>query len=109
VRNIEPGETAIQAATRELLEETGCTVEALRPLPLLSPNPARYASRIHPFVGTGARVIQPQQLDCTEEIEFEFLPIRGILLSIDAGAFPQALLVASMLLAVRLRGLLVLK
>jgi ADP-ribose diphosphatase len=101
---VERGETAAQAVVRELLEETGCAVDSLQPLPVLYPNPARCTNRIHPFIGTGARQIQSQQLDLTEEIEFDFIAIDKVLSSIDAGAFPQALHVASLLLALRSRG-----
>jgi 8-oxo-dGTP pyrophosphatase MutT (NUDIX family) len=101
---VERGETAARAAARELLEETGCTAEALQPLPVMSPNPARYSNRIHAFIATGTRRVQQQRLDETEEIEFEFLTIPEVLALIDAGSFPQALHVASFFLALRSRG-----
>lgn len=102
---VEPGETAAQAAARELLEETGCKSESLQPLPVLSPNPARYSNRIHAFVATGTRQVQEQRLDETEEIEVEFLAVPDLLSLIDAGSFSQALHVASIFLALRSRGI----
>jgi 8-oxo-dGTP pyrophosphatase MutT (NUDIX family) len=101
---VEPGEAAAEAAARELLEETGCAAETLEALPVLSPNPARYSNRIHSFIATGTRQVQQQRLDETEEIEFEFLPVSEVLALIDVGSFPQALHVASFLLALRRRG-----
>ena len=98
---VESGEEPTHAARRELLEETGCTAETLVPLPILSPNPARYANRIHAFVATGTRCVQQQNLEATEEIEFEFLTLREVLLLIDDGMFPQALHTASLFLALR--------
>ena len=98
---VEPGETPSQAAARELLEETGCAADTLSPLPVLSPNPARYSNRIHAFVATDTRRIQEQNLDQTEEIEFEFLPVPMVLSLIDTGRFPQALHTASLFLALR--------
>jgi 8-oxo-dGTP pyrophosphatase MutT (NUDIX family) len=103
---IEHGETPDQAAARELLEETGCTAVHWQPLPVLSPNPARYTNRIHAFIATGARQVQPQRLDETEEIEFEFRTIPEVLALIDTGTFAQALHVASLFLALRRRGLI---
>ena len=102
---VERGETADQAATRELLEETGCTAETLQPLPVLSPNPARYSNRLHTFVATGVRRVQQQRLDETEEIEFEFVTIAEVLALIDSGSFPQSMHVAGFFLALRKRGL----
>jgi 8-oxo-dGTP pyrophosphatase MutT (NUDIX family) len=98
---IECGETPVEAAQRELLEETGCAWESVSALPILSPNPACYANRIHAFVATGTRRIRDQDLEETEEIEFEFLSISDVLSLVDTGAFPQALHTASLLLALR--------
>jgi 8-oxo-dGTP pyrophosphatase MutT (NUDIX family) len=103
---IESGETPVAAARRELLEETGCTADELVPLPVFSPNPARFANQIHAFVATGTHPVQRPREDETEVIEFEFLPPSQILALIDAGGFPQALHVASLLLALRKRKML---
>ena len=101
---VEPGETAEQAAARELLEETGCTAENWQSLPILSPNPSCYSNRIYAFMATGTRQVQPQRLDETEEIEFEFRTVFEVLAQIDAGSFPQALHLGSLLLALGRRG-----
>lgn len=99
--NIEPGELPAQAAARELLEETGCTAQTLTPLPVLSPNPARYANKVHAFIALGTRRVQEQNLDDTEEIEFEFLTLDKVLALVEDGRFPQALHAASLFLALR--------
>ena len=102
---MEQGESPAHAAARELLEETGCAAESLEALPVMHPNPARYSNRIHSFIATHTRPIQQQQLDETEEIEFEFLSIPAVLDLIDSGSFPQALQVGTLFLALRKRGL----
>ena len=102
---MEQGESAVQAAARELLEETGCAAESLEALPVMYPNPARYSNRVHSFIASGTRQIQPQQLDESEEIEFEFLTLPAVLELIDSGSFPQALQVGCLFLALRKRGL----
>ena len=86
---------------RELLEETGCTVESLRLLATLHPNPTRDSNRMYAFVATGTRQVQGQQLDATEAIEFEFLTLSQVLSLIDSGGFPQALHIANLYLALR--------
>jgi 8-oxo-dGTP pyrophosphatase MutT (NUDIX family) len=103
---IEQGEIPAHAAARELLEETGCAAQTLRALPVMSPNPARYSNRMHTFIATGTRQVQQQQLDATEEIEFEFLTLPQVLSLIDAGSFLQAMNVGSLFLALRSRGLI---
>ena len=102
---MEQGESAAEAAARELLEETGCAAEKLEALAVMSPNPARYSNRIHSFIATHTQKIQQQQLDETEEIEFEFLSIPEVLDLIYSGSFPQALQVGTLFLALRKRGL----
>ena len=103
---IEKGETPAQAAARELLEETGCVAETLTPLPVMSPNSARVTNRVYGFIATDTRHVQQQQLDATEDIEFEFLTIPAVLALIDAGSFTQALHVGNLFLALRSRGLI---
>lgn len=103
---IEQGEPPERAAARELLEETGCVADTLKALPVMSPNPARYSNRIHTFIASGTRHVQQQQLDATEDIEFEFLPLPQVLSLIDSGSFSQALHVSGLFLALRGRGLI---
>jgi ADP-ribose diphosphatase len=105
---VEAGEAPVDAARRELLEETGCTADEFRPLPALSPNPACLSNTVHAFVALNTQPIREQNLDATEEIEFGFLTITDVLALVDRGAFPQALHIGSLLLALRMRGLLVL-
>ena len=102
---VESGEGPIQAARRELLEETGCTSQELHLLSSLSPNPARYSNKIHAFIAIDAQQVQAQNLDQTEEIEFSFLALPELLALIDQGAFSQALHLANLFLALRRRGL----
>jgi 8-oxo-dGTP pyrophosphatase MutT (NUDIX family) len=104
---VEHGETPAQAAARELLEETGCASQAWTPLPVLSPNPARYSNHIHPFIATGTERIQAQHLDESEEIEFEFIGVNDLLSLIEAGSFSQALHIATVFLAFRRLGIVV--
>jgi 8-oxo-dGTP pyrophosphatase MutT (NUDIX family) len=104
---IEDGEPPVDAARRELLEETGCSAETLVPLPALSPNPAHLSNKVHAFIALNAQQIRAQDLEATEEIEFRFVTIPDVLAQIDTGRFLQALHVAYLFLALRKRAMFV--
>jgi ADP-ribose pyrophosphatase len=64
---IESGETAEEACARELLEETGYTVEAMEFLSTFYPEPAMADHEITLFLGTGL-ILQPTGVQHEEEI-----------------------------------------
>ena len=98
---MEEGEKPEGAVLRELREETGAEVDSLVPLATLDPNPARRSNRVFSFLAQGTRIVHQQNLDESEEIEFEFLPLQQVLTMIDSGEFTQALHIASLFLALR--------
>lgn len=106
---VEDGEAPEAAIRRELLEETGCQVGELVALPPMSPNPARYANLIYPFVSFGTEQIQEQSLDATEDISFTFYPIPQVIELVRQGEFWQSLHVATLFLALDRAGILKLK
>lgn len=103
---VERGERPLAAARRELREETGCTAAAFVRLPRLLPNPATHTNAVHSFLATGVVIHQPPDLDESEEITCEFLSIPTLFKMIDSGEFAHGLHIASLLLALRRRGLL---
>ncbi|MFZ6678646.1 NUDIX hydrolase [Undibacterium sp. Tian12W] len=92
---IDEGETALLAAQRELLEETGYTATHWQSLGTMYANPARQTNTIHLFFATGLSLKNEQQLDVSEDIEFDFLAIPEIQQKIETNEFSQALHVAS--------------
>ena len=103
---VDAGEDASTAVRRELLEETGCTVQELRSLGVFSPNPATHTNRVHPFVATGARWSQAPAEDPQEHISHRFITIDELLARIDAGQFQQYFHVSTVFMALRALGLL---
>jgi len=100
---IEQNETPLEAARRELLEETGCVADRFEHLASLSPNPAEQNNTMHCFVASGARISHTPDMDETENIESEFIEVHELLRLIDQGRFFHALHVTAVLLALRQR------
>jgi 8-oxo-dGTP pyrophosphatase MutT (NUDIX family) len=89
------GEEALAAAQRELAEETGYGAAQWEYVGWLFANPARQTNKVHLFLASELSRVSAQNLDVSEDIEFEFLPQASIQHAIDAGQFSQALHVAS--------------
>jgi 8-oxo-dGTP pyrophosphatase MutT (NUDIX family) len=102
---IEAGEPPLEAARRELLEETGYVAEDWQPLPIVFTEPSRQTQRAHLWVAKNARRVADQRLDESEEIVVLTLSPRDIFDAIDAGVISHGVQIGGILSAAR-RGLL---
>jgi 8-oxo-dGTP pyrophosphatase MutT (NUDIX family) len=94
----------LEAAARELREETGFAAREFRHITSLSPNSATHTNRIHTVVALGAYADGAQSLDAGEEIAVELLPLAEIPALIGSGAFLQSAHVASLMVALQAIG-----
>ncbi|WP_235670290.1 MULTISPECIES: NUDIX hydrolase [Prosthecochloris] len=92
-----PTETLLDAARRELLEETGFGGGEWRELMRLSANPALQTNITHTFLAEGVEEVGSQHLDSTEEISVHLLRPDKVKTIIDEGEMLQALHAAPIL------------
>lgn len=94
---MEQGETPLEAAMRELKEETGYGGGQWRELMCISANPTSMTNMTHCFVATGVEKVSDQHLDATEELEVHLLSRDEVLALLQNNEMIQSLMIAPLL------------
>jgi ADP-ribose pyrophosphatase len=100
---LEPNETPLDCARRELQEETGCTAEAIEPLLTLYTTPGFSDERIHFFLATGITRGEAK-LEADEFARVITLPLSRVMSMIAGGEIRDAKTVAALLYAAGFRA-----
>ncbi len=90
----EPGEEPIEAAKRELLEETGFGGGEWELNMVLSANPGSQNNLSYSFIARGVEKMDTQHLDATEDIKVEILTEEEVREMLVADNMKQALMAA---------------
>lgn len=75
---VEDDETVIEAAKRELFEETGCQAASFTPLGSCYPLPGILAQKMTVILAKNATQTDSSNPELTESIQSEFLPLEKI-------------------------------
>ncbi len=94
---LDEGESILDGAKRELLEETGYSGGVWTPLMELSANPAIQNNICYTFLAEGVSLSSSQQLDATEEITVHLMSLDRLREIVFEGGMIQALHTAPIL------------
>lgn len=91
---MEKGEEPLEAAKRELLEETGYAGGEWSKLMTIAPNPGSMNNLTHCFLAVGVEKIQEQSLDATEELTVHLMSEAEVKALLEDNQILQALMAA---------------
>ena len=92
---VEYGEDLIDAARRELKEETGFEGGEWSLFTVSAPNTANMTNLCYTFIAKGVKQLSSQKLDSTEDIEVCLLTEKELMSAIEAGVFIQGNMLAA--------------
>ncbi|MCR9277546.1 MAG: NUDIX hydrolase [Pseudomonadaceae bacterium] len=88
---VDEGESALAAAKRELLEETGYAGGQWHDLGAVEPNPAIHDNLCHHFLALGVECAAELTLGAGEHIEVEAMPVSEVIAAAHSGEIRHAL------------------
>lgn len=103
---VEPGEDPMEAAKRELYEETGYGNGTWSHFMTISPNAGACTNYSHTFLAIGVERVSEQHLEESEDIKIELMQPSEVIRMLRNDEFHQALMAAPLWKYAALNGLL---
>ena len=94
---LEPGVDPVEAATRELLEETGFAPRQARLLGQARPNSAIQSNRCFTVLCEGCTLVGETRFDPGEQITFERMPLRDLRARVLDGTLRSGMMLVAIL------------
>ncbi len=95
---VEKGQSPLEAARRELREETGYTAEKWRKLAAFRPNPAIQNNTAHLYLAEDARLAGTTEFDENEDLHLTVVPLDELRDLVLNGTIDHAIMVAGIML-----------
>ena len=97
---MDPGESCtLEAARRELLEETGYASAEFSALGAIAPNPASHTNMMHCFLARNVERVREPDPDDTEHLEVVLLPLDELIQMAQRGELLQAMHLSALFFA----------
>jgi ADP-ribose diphosphatase len=100
---VDEGEDHLEAAQRELYEETGYAAGAWSPLGATAPNPAFLENTCHHWLATGVSLTGEPSLDRGEDIAVELVALAEVPRLVSGGVLRHALVLSALARVLDLR------
>ncbi|AEF87029.1 MutT/NUDIX family protein [Treponema primitia ZAS-2] len=100
----EPGENALEAAARELQEETAYAPGKIRKIGEFSPNPALMSNRVHFFLAEDLKPLESQDLDKDEFVDVELVSAAEVFQGLGRPPYMHALMASAYTLYLQATG-----
>ncbi len=94
---VDPGETPLTTASRELEEETGYRPASVRLLGVSNPNPAIQGNRLHSYLAEGCTRVNDGSPDSSEDLRVELVPRERLRELVRGGQITHSLVLAALL------------
>lgn len=94
---LEPGEDPVDAATRELLEETGYAPKSARLLGRAKPNCAIQSNNVHTVICEGCVPVGETKFDPGEVIDLELMPLAELPRRVRDGTLRSGMMLVALL------------